>query len=317
MSTYQHVPVLERECLSLLAPAIEKSQAILVDATLGLGGHTEAALTAFPQLRVVGLDRDEDALLLARQRLSKFGDRVTFVHAVYDQIEEVLVERDMIPVQGILFDLGVSSMQLDNPDRGFAYSQVAPLDMRMDQTTGMTAADVVNTYEERELTRILRQYGEERFAHRISRAIVRERARRPFTTSEQLVAVVRDAIPAATRRTGGNPAKRTFQALRIEVNDELAVLERAIPAALNCLEIEGRIVVLAYQSLEDRIVKSALREVTKEIAPVDMPVVPAHLTPEFELLTRGSDMATDEEVTVNPRAASVRLRAARRTRRAA
>lgn len=317
MSSYQHVPVLEKECLAILAPAISTASAVMIDATLGLGGHTQAALDAFPQLRVVGLDRDENALALAQSRLAKYGDRVSFVHAIYDQIQDVLDDQELISVQGILFDLGVSSMQLDNPERGFAYSQIAPLDMRMDQSVGMTAADVVNTYEERALARILRQYGEERFASRIAKAIVRERARKPFTSSEQLVAVVRDAIPAATRRTGGNPAKRTFQALRIEVNDELSVLERAIPAALDCLDLDGRIVVLSYHSLEDRIVKHALREVTKDVAPVDMPIVPSHLAPEFELLTRGSDLATDEEISSNPRSASVRLRAARRVRPAA
>lgn len=317
MSSYQHVPVLEKECLAILAPAISTASAVMIDATLGLGGHTQAALDAFPQLRVVGLDRDENALALAQSRLAKYGDRVSFVHAIYDQIQDVLDDQELVSVQGILFDLGVSSMQLDNPERGFAYSQIAPLDMRMDQSVGMTAADVVNTYEERALARILRQYGEERFASRIAKAIVRERARKPFTSSEQLVAVVRDAIPAATRRTGGNPAKRTFQALRIEVNDELSVLERAIPAALDCLDLDGRIVVLSYHSLEDRIVKHALREVTKDVAPVDMPIVPSHLAPEFELLTRGSDLATDEEISSNPRSASVRLRAARRVRPAA
>ena len=307
---FAHVPVLERRCLDLLEPAIAGDGAVMVDATLGLGGHTEAALIRFPNLHVVGLDRDTDALNASRARLAPFEGRVTFVHAVYDHIASVLDDLDIESVQGVLFDLGVSSMQLDNDDRGFSYARSAPLDMRMDASTGITAAEVVNTYDERDLARILRQYGEERFAHRVAAAIVRERARKPFSTSEQLVAVVRDAIPAATRRTGGNPAKRTFQALRIEVNDELAVLERAIPAALERLAVGGRIVVLSYQSLEDRIVKSALRVGSASTVPVDLPFVPEDQKPWLELL--GSHGASDEEIAENPRAASVRLRAAQR-----
>lgn len=312
MTTYSHVPVLEQRCLDLLAPAFDVDGAIMVDATLGLGGHTESALTRFPNLRVVGLDRDLEALAMSKARLARFEGRVNFVHAVYDEIENVLADLNIPSVQGILFDLGVSSMQLDKAERGFAYSQTAPLDMRMNPTVGKTAADVVNTYEERELTRILRTYGEEKFANRIAKSIVRERAVRPFTTSDQLVTVVRDAIPAATRRTGGNPAKRTFQALRIEVNDELSVLERAIPAALDCLAVGGRIVVLSYHSLEDRIVKNALRVGSQTSTPVDLPFIPEADKPWLELLTRSSQGATDEEIVQNPRSASVRLRAAQR-----
>ena len=197
--TFVHVPVLQDRCLELLAPAVSAQGAVLVDATLGLGGHSQAALVAFPGLHVVGLDRDPDALALARTRLAPFADRVTFVHAVYDRMVEVLADLGITQVQGILFDLGVSSMQLDNADRGFAYSQAAPLDMRMDATTGRTAADVINTYDERDLARVLRVYGEERLASSIARAIVRERATNPVRTSEQLVAIVRQAIPAATQ----------------------------------------------------------------------------------------------------------------------
>lgn len=312
MTTYSHVPVLEQRCLDLLAPAFDVDDAIMVDATLGLGGHTESALTRFPNLRVIGLDRDLEALEMSKARLARFAGRVDFVHAVYDEIQSVLERLGIPSVQGILFDLGVSSMQLDKAERGFAYSQTSPLDMRMNPTVGKTAADVVNTYDERELTRILRTYGEEKFAHRIAKSIIRERAVRPFTTSDQLVTVVRDAIPAATRRTGGNPAKRTFQALRIEVNDELAVLERAIPAALDCLAVGGRIVVLSYHSLEDRIVKHALRVGSQITTPVDLPFIPESDKPWLELLTRSSQGATDEEIAQNPRSASVRLRAAER-----
>ena len=312
MTAYSHVPVLEQRCLDLLAPAISHEGAIMVDATLGLGGHTESALERFPHLRVVGFDRDTEALDHSRARLARFAGRVDFVHAVYDRIEEELSALNIAEVHGFLFDLGVSSMQLDKAERGFAYAQTAPLDMRMNATTGRTAADVINTYDERELARILRVYGEERFASRVAKAIVREREIEPFTTSDRLVAVVRDAIPAATRRTGGNPAKRTFQALRIEVNDELSVLERAIPAALDALAVGGRIVVLSYHSLEDRIVKNAFRVGSETTTPVDMPFVPESDKPWLELLTRSSQGATEEEIEANPRSASVRLRAAQR-----
>ncbi len=312
MTAYSHVPVLEQRCLDLLAPAISHVGAIMVDATLGLGGHTESALERFPHLRVVGFDRDTEALNHSRERLSRFAGRVDFVHSVYDRIEEELAALNIAEVHGFLFDLGVSSMQLDKAERGFAYSQTAPLDMRMNATTGRTAADVVNTYDERDLARILRVYGEERFASRVAKAIVREREIQPFSTSDRLVAVVRDAIPAATRRTGGNPAKRTFQALRIEVNDELSVLERAIPAALDALAVGGRIVVLSYHSLEDRIVKNAFRVGSETTTPVDMPFIPDSDKPWLELLTRSSQGATEEEIEANPRSASVRLRAAER-----
>lgn len=312
MPTFTHTPVLQQRCLDLLAPAISADNAILIDATLGLGGHAESALTEFPNLRVIGIDRDPEALELSKTRLSRFAPRIDFVLAVYDEISEVLADLNIEHVQGILFDLGVSSMQLDKDERGFTYSRNAPLDMRMNGTVGQTAADVVNTYDYANLARILREYGEERFASRVANAIIRERQIKPFTNSDQLVTVVRDAIPAATRRTGGNPAKRTFQALRIEVNDELAVLERAIPAALDCLALDGRIVVLSYQSLEDRIVKNALRVGTMSTTPVDMPFVPETDKPWLKILTRGSEPASDVEIAENSRATSVRLRAAQR-----
>lgn len=312
MTSFSHIPVFKQRCIDLLAPAIENDGAVLVDATLGLGGHTEAALERFPNLRVIGIDRDLDALEHSRVRLAAYTSRVEFVHAVYDELPEVLADLAIPTVQGILFDLGVSSMQLDNVQRGFSYSQSAPLDMRMNPTVGNTAADVVNTYSHGELARILSTYGEERFASRIASAIIREREIAPFTNSERLVAVVRDAIPAATRRTGGNPAKRTFQALRIEVNDELSVLSRAIPAAIEALAIGGRLVVLSYQSLEDRIVKQAFREVTQTKIPVDLPFIPAGQKPKLQLLTKGAQLATEEEIAQNTRAASVRLRAIER-----
>jgi 16S rRNA (cytosine1402-N4)-methyltransferase len=320
-----HVPVLLERCVALLAPAFDPAPAagaaagvpVLVDGTLGLGGHSEAMLQAFPALRLVGIDRDPEALALARERLAPYADRTTLVHAVYDEIPAVLARLGLDHVQGVLLDLGVSSLQLDEPGRGFAYAQDAPLDMRMDQSTGATAAEILNSYARDDLARVLRVYGEERFARRIADRVVRERAREPFSGSARLVELVREAVPAATRRTGGNPAKRTFQALRIEVNGELGALERALPAAVEALAVGGRIVVLSYQSLEDRLVKRVLTSGASSTAPRDLPVVPEAFAPRLRLLTRGAETADPAEIQANPRAASVRLRAAERLRAAA
>jgi 16S rRNA (cytosine1402-N4)-methyltransferase len=312
----RHVPVLLERVLALLAPALEAKPAILVDATLGLGGHANALLDAHPQLTLVGLDRDPNALELSRARLAPYADRIHLVHAVYDEMPRALSELGLSAVDGILFDLGVSSMQLDEAGRGFAYAKDAPLDMRMDQTQGITAADILNTYEAADLARILRNYGEERFAGRIAKAVVTERAKEPFQTSGRLVELLYNAVPAASRRTGGHPAKRTFQALRIEVNGELDVLRRALPAALDALKVGGRIVVESYQSLEDRLVKQAFAELAKSRTPEGLPVeLPGH-GPQLRLLTRGAEQAGETEHEHNPRAASVRLRAAERIREA-
>ncbi|MGW0608743.1 16S rRNA (cytosine(1402)-N(4))-methyltransferase RsmH [Streptomyces sp. NPDC002640] len=317
MSESRHVPVMLRRCLDLLAPALERPGAVVVDCTLGLGGHSEAMLTRFPEVRLIGLDRDKEALRLSGERLAPFGDRATLVHAVYDELPEVL-DRLGIPrkhgVQGILFDLGVSSMQLDEADRGFAYAQDAPLDMRMDQTTGIGAAEVLNSYPPGELVRILRAYGEEKQAKRIVSAVVREREKEPFSNSARLVQVIRDALPQAAKRTGGNPAKRTFQALRIEVNGELSVLERAVPAAVRALAVGGRIGVLSYHSLEDRLVKQVFAAGAATTAPPGLPVVPEEYQPRLKLLTRGAELPTDEEIAENSRAAPARFRGAERIR---
>jgi 16S rRNA (cytosine1402-N4)-methyltransferase len=312
-----HVPVLLDRCVALLAPALAAPGAVVVDCTLGMGGHAEALLRSLPDCRLVGLDRDPEALRRSGARLAPYGGRVSLVHAVYDELPGVLRDLGLARVQGVLFDLGVSSLQLDEAGRGFAYAQDAPLDMRMDPTRGPTAADVVNGYDGKALARVLREYGEERFASRIADAIVRERAREPFTSTARLAELVRSAVPAATRRTGGHPAKRTFQALRIEVNDELGVLRRAIPAAIDRLCTGGRLVVLSYQSLEDRIVKTELVARSTTSVPVDLPFVPEGSVPELRLLVRGSEKASAGEVAANPRAASVRLRAAERVREAA
>jgi 16S rRNA (cytosine1402-N4)-methyltransferase len=313
----RHVPVMLDRVVALLAPALADSEAVLIDATLGLGGHSEALLRRFPHLRVVGLDRDTEALSLASQRLTPFADRLTVVHAVYDELPQVLARLGLRGVHGVLFDLGVSSLQLDEPERGFAYRFDAPLDMRMDQHQGPTAADVVNGYDAAALARVLRTYGEERFARRIADAIVTARADEPVTSTQRLAELVRSAVPAATRRTGGHPAKRTFQALRIEVNDELGAVARAVPAAVDALVLHGRIAVLAYHSLEDRIVKQVLAGRSRDRAPAGLPVVPEADRAELRLLTRGAERPAPDEEQDNPRAASARLRAAERIREAA
>ncbi|WP_127819570.1 16S rRNA (cytosine(1402)-N(4))-methyltransferase RsmH [Microbacterium sp. CPCC 204701] len=308
-----HTPVLLERCIELLAPALERDGAVFVDATLGMAGHSEAFLERFPELHLIGLDRDTDALRIAGERLARFGDRVSLVHTVYDGSAEAVASAGFERADAILFDLGVSSLQLDVADRGFAYAKDAPLDMRMDQTSGTTAADILATYGEGDLRRIFERYGEEKLAGRYARAIIAARTHAPLERSGQLVDVLVAATPYAAQRTG-HPAKRVFQALRIEVNRELSVLERAIPAALGILPVGGRIVVLSYQSLEDRLVKRALADASASTAPAGLPVeLPEH-APRFQLLVKGAELAGDEERAVNPRATPVRLRAAERLR---
>ncbi|RNL86437.1 16S rRNA (cytosine(1402)-N(4))-methyltransferase RsmH [Halostreptopolyspora alba] len=310
-----HVPVMRDRIVELLAPALRTPGAVAVDATLGAGGHAEALLAAHQGMRLVGIDRDTTALDRGRQRLSPFGDRVDLVHAAYDDLPDVLDRLGVAEAQAILLDLGVSSPQLDEPERGFSHTRDAPLDMRMDRTEARSAADVVNTYSVPELTRILRDYGEERFAARIARAIAREREHGAIDSTVRLAEIAREAIPAATRRSGGHPAKRTFQALRIEVNAELAILERALPAALSRVAVGGRIAVLSYHSLEDRITKRALTALATDTTPRDLPVPLPDRQPEIRLLTRGAETPGSDEIDRNPRAASARLRAAERERR--
>ncbi|WP_035736323.1 16S rRNA (cytosine(1402)-N(4))-methyltransferase RsmH [Glycomyces arizonensis] len=307
-----HVPVMLDEVLDYLAPAASRPGALAVDATLGAGGHTEALLTAHPGLTVIGVDRDPTALELASKRLTDFGDRFIPARAVYDAIPAVLAEHGHERADAVLFDLGVSSMQLDRPERGFAYAQDAPLDMRMNPDDRLTAEIVVNTYEVTELVRILRDYGEEKFAPRVAKAIAAARAKAPITSSRELADLVRDAIPAATRRTGGNPAKRTFQALRIEVNGELDTWRAALPAALDALAPGGRVVVMSYHSLEDRITKQVLAQRAKSATPAGLPVDLPGTEPTFRLLTRKAQQPTKTELDRNPRSAPARLRAAER-----
>ena len=319
---FGHMPVLLQRCVELLIPALTRhhadgSGAVLVDATVGAGGHVERFLTELPGLRLLGLDRDPSALEIARARLAPFADRITLVHTRYDGLAAALAESGYATaesVDGMLFDLGVSSMQLDRSERGFAYAQDAPLDMRMDPASALTAADILNNYDEGALADILRRYGEERFARRIAAQIVRQRAHTPFTSTAQLVTLLYQAIPAPARRTGGHPAKRTFQALRIAVNDELGSLRSALPVALDALAVGGRIVVMAYQSLEDRIVKRAFADAVSSRTPVDLPVeLPGH-EPRFQSLTHGAQRADAAEIERNPRSAAARLRALQRIR---
>ncbi len=311
-----HDPVLLHRIVDLVRPALQRPGSVHVDGTLGLGGHALAILEACPQARLIGIDRDLDAIEVARQRLASVSERVTFVHAVYDELPEVLAAEGVGQLDSMLLDLGISSLQIDRPERGFAYRVDAPLDMRMDATAGITAAEVLNTYDAPRLSSILRRYGEEKFADRIARAIVAARAEAPFDRSGHLVEVIAQAIPAAARHRGGHPAKRTFQALRIEVNDELGALERVIPASLDALAVGGRLAVLAYHSLEDRLVKRAFAEGAQDSAPRGMPVVPEHLAARFRLVTRGAERPDAQETSKNPRAASARLRVTERVKEA-
>ena len=309
----RHVPVMLEPVLDLLGPVLGDG-AVHVDGTLGMGGHAEAVLRRHPGVRLVAIDRDPLALELAEERLAPFADRVDYAHATNDEIGDVLDDLGIEAAQSMFFDLGVSSFQLDEAARGFAYAQDAPLDMRMDPAAPTTAADVLNSYDERELSRVLHEYGEERFARKIARAVVREREQAPFETSARLVELLRSTIPAASQRSGGHPAKRTFQALRIEVNAELTVWERALPEALARLAVGGRIAVLSFHSLEDRITKRGLAAGAASTSPAGLPVELEGHAPELRLLTRGAATPDAAELAANPRSASVRLRAAERIR---
>jgi 16S rRNA (cytosine1402-N4)-methyltransferase len=295
--------------VELLTPSLGPG-AVLVDATVGLGGHSAALLQAAPGVRLIGLDRDPQALAAAGRRLKDVAPASSFelVQAVFDQLPEVLADRDLDSVQAVLFDLGVSSLQLDVVARGFSYAHDAPLDMRMDPSGPRTAADIVNSYTGEELARVLFEFGEEKFARRIAAAILRERQIAPITGTARLAEIVRTAIPAATRRTGGHPAKRTFQALRIEVNGELDAVRSAIPAAVSAVSVGGRVAVLAYHSLEDRIVKRAFAEGLRSPLPDDLPVTAEQLGTPLRAVTRGAEAPGSDEISLNPRARSARLR---------
>jgi 16S rRNA (cytosine1402-N4)-methyltransferase len=309
----KHISVMLDRCLALVTPSIESADSpVIIDATLGMGGHTEAILTKFTNVVVIGIDRDPEAISYATKRLAHFGQRFIPVHAVYDQLLSIISENGFSKVNGILFDLGVSSMQIDENQRGFSYSQDAPLDMRMDRSSGRSASDLVNHSSREELISILRNFGEERFAPRIVDAIIRAREVAPLNSTTFLANLVKENIPAATRRTGGNPAKRTFQALRIAVNDELGALSRAIPDSLEALAVGGRIVVMSFQSLEDRIVKEVFVKACASLTPRDLPVELPQFAAKFSFVIKNSEQPTAFEVEQNSRAQSVRLRAIER-----
>jgi 16S rRNA (cytosine1402-N4)-methyltransferase len=322
---YAHVPVMAGRITALLLPALTgpvpgRRPPVLIDATLGRAGHARAFLEAVPGLTLIGIDADPAAIAAGTELAARYPGQVTVAHAFYDHIAEIAADAGHRRVQAVLFDLGVSSPQLDDAARGFSYSQDAPLDMRMDTEAELTAARVVNEYPVPDLARVLAEYGEERFARRIAEAIARERSRQPITSTLRLSAIVKDAIPAAARRTGGNPAKRTFQGLRIEVNDELGALRRALPDALDLLAPGGRLAALAYHSLEDRLVKRALTARTADKTPPGVPLRAGDVlatSPGFRLLTRGAERPDDNELAANPRSASARLRAVERLRQAA
>jgi 16S rRNA (cytosine1402-N4)-methyltransferase len=312
-----HEPVMLSRTLELLGPALAGESAVLVDCTLGLGGHSEAFLKAFSNLTIIGIDRDQSALDLAAQRLAPFGERVKFFYGTYDQISEAIGVNGFSDVQAILMDLGVSSMQIDNADRGFAYSFDAPLDMRMDVDSGATAAELIATASEAELTRIFREYGEERFASKIAGELVALRAKTPIVSSKQLASIISNVVPFIPGKSSGHPAKRVFQALRIAVNEELEILGSAVPQAIDALAVGGRLLVLSYHSLEDRIVKQAIVQASTSSAPVELPFeLPEH-APVLKLVVKGAEKASLEEIASNPRSASVRLRAAEKTRKVA
>lgn len=315
----RHVPVMAERVVDLLVPAVESArlgqrQPAIVDATLGMGGHAELILQRFSDALVIGIDRDTQALELAQQRLAAYSSRFTGFHGTYEQIPEALAACGVEAVDGYLFDLGVSSYQLDERERGFAYSYDAPLDMRMDTTARFSAADVVNDYTQRGLEQLIRRFGEEKFARRIATAIVERRREQAFSRTGDLVDVIRSAVPAAAGRSGGHPAKRTFQALRIEVNAELNILREALPAALEALHIGGRIVVMSYHSLEDRITKKFFQAQAASLAPPNFPVELEEHAPVVKVLTRGTEKPTDQEIAENPRAGSAKVRAIEKIR---
>lgn len=305
--TQQHIPVMLDRVVEIFTPTLSISNPIYVDATLGLAGHTEALLNKFSNLKVIGFDRDPIALNRARTRLDKYSNRVDFVNDTFDHLKKNLND---LKVNAILFDLGVSSIQLDETNRGFSYSQNTNLDMRMNQNQDLTAEFILNNYDAKSLTKIIYEFGEEKFASRIANSIVKQRQDKKIETTAQLVEIIKTSIPAPARRTGGNPAKRTFQALRIAVNNELEILENAIPQALNSLAKDGRLIVLSYHSLEDRIVKNIFRQNTSN--PDLLPGLPIPLKKqdkEFVLLNKKAETASEKEIIQNPRATSVKLRA--------
>ena len=312
-SEYRHIPVLRSECLEQLDL---KPNQTFVDATLGFAGHSfEAAKRLGADGLLIGIDQDEVALHAAEEKLRTLaGTHPTMVllHGNFGQLDDLLLECAIPGIDAILFDLGVSSVQIDTPSRGFSFKENAPLDMRMDPShQTLTAQEIVNTYNAADLARIIRDFSDEKWANRIAEFIVKARQTAPIETSEQLVDIIKAAIPASARRAGGHPAKRTFQALRIEVNGELNVLQRGLDAAIRWLNPGGRIVVLSYHSLEDRIVKDTFaRAANRCTCPPDLPVCTCGKKPILDIVTRKPALPSEEEIARNPRARSAKLRVA-------
>lgn len=311
-----HLPVLLDDCVNLMAPALEHENAIAVDCTLGLAGHSIAFLKAAPQARLIGIDRDSEALGLATERMEREGlaDRFIPVHAAFDQLDQVLADQDIERVDAVFMDLGLSSLQIDETDRGFSYSHDAPLDMRMDVSQGQTAADLLNSASEQELCRIIRDYGEEKWAARIAQMICEHRAKKPMETTFDLVHAVDAAIPKAVRRKDdGHPARRTFQAIRIAVNDELDPLDKAICDFVDCLKPGGRMLVITFHSLEDRLVKRCFQRLQNPCTcPPKAPICTCGKKPVVKILAHGAVAPTEEEIARNPRARSAKLRVAQK-----
>lgn len=309
-----HKPVLLQNCVDLAKPALSHAEAIGVDGTLGLAGHSSELLAQIPYFHLIGIDRDGEALSFAQKRLEPYADRVTFVHDAFTNFDEILDRNGIDRVDMVLLDLGLSSLQIDEKDRGFAYSAQAPLDMRMDERQSLTAADLIATCDADTLSDIFTRYGQERFARRIARAIVEEREETPITTTMQLATLVDRVVPRKGR-PAGNPAKRVFQALRIAVNGELDQLAHVLPQIAAHLNVGGRLIVESYHSLEDRIVKSFITLGTRAAdIPHGLPVIPEQMKPYFADLTHGAIKADEEEIARNSRSASVRLRAVELTR---
>ena len=307
MSEFTHRPVLLEECIQGLNI---RPEGVYLDGTLGRAGHSrEIARRLRGSGRLICVDRDQAALEAARERLGEWMDRVTLVHSNFDRVDKILDELELPGVDGMLFDLGVSSPQLDDGSRGFSYLADAPLDMRMDRSEGLTAAQVVNTWSQEELRRILFQYGEERFAPRIAGAIVRRREERPIETTLELVDIIKGAMPAKALREKQHPAKRSFQAIRIAVNDELSSVERMLRRAVPRLNRGGRLAVITFHSLEDRIVKTVLADFARGcICPPDFPVCVCGRTPDVRLVNKKPILPSQEEIQNNPRARSAKLR---------
>lgn len=307
--TYQHTSIMVRECMDVLLP---ERGGVFVDCTLGGGGHSEAILERLPSDgRLIGIDRDEQALQAASQRLARFGSRFQAIRGNFFAIQALLEEENIFEADGILADLGVSSYQLDEASRGFSYQHDAPLDMRMDQRSDFSAYDVVNAYSKEQLCNVIRLYGEEKWASRIAQFIVQAREQKCIETTHALVEIIKAAIPASARREGPHPAKRTFQAIRIEVNGELDALDEALDSMIACLREQGRLAIITFHSLEDRIVKRKFAELANPCTcPPKIPMCICGKTASVRILTKKPIVASKEELEQNPRARSAKLRGA-------